>query len=250
MYFFQVPIMFPADDSDPSQCTNAKLLGVEFKTVEFKEEKIRFFHYEKENSDKTIIILHGNAGSACDRMEYVYKLQDMNMDIMLYEYPGYAGDDTKISEKNIYKNSMAFIEYLQTENMINPKFTLYGESIGSGFVTYLAANLKDVDTLILQSPFPSITKVASGVYPYLPVSLILKNKVEASKYAIKVKAKTYVFYAKEDNLIDPKLSKEAYSFFNNKGEIYGFENRDHNQIHYNNSEYWDLLKSILNKNID
>ena len=54
---------------------------------------------------------------------------------------------------------------------------LYGESLGTGVATEIAQS-NNYAGLVLETPFTSMVEAAKNFYPYIPVSLLLKDKYD------------------------------------------------------------------------
>ncbi len=69
---------------------------------------------------------------------------------------------------------MAFLDH---EGVEHRRIVVYGESIGTGVATRVAAT-HEVDALILESPFTSLADIARRRFPYLPIDLLLHDRFD------------------------------------------------------------------------
>lgn len=122
-----------------------------------------------------ILVLHGNAGDALGRADYLPVLEAAGFQSVLLEYPGYGPRDGKPSEKVLVADTRAALRRLKAESP-GPVFLL-GESLGSGVAVQAAAAERGaVAGLLLVVPFTRMTEVASGHYPFLPMKLVLRDR--------------------------------------------------------------------------
>jgi pimeloyl-ACP methyl ester carboxylesterase len=122
-----------------------------------------------------VLVLHGNAGDALGRAGYLPVLEAAGFEGVLLEYPGYGPRDGERSEASLVADARAALRRLKEESAA--PVILLGESLGSGVaVQVAAAEPKSVAGLLLAAPFARMTEVAAHHYPYLPMSLILRDR--------------------------------------------------------------------------
>ena len=90
---------------------------------------------------KTILFFHGNAGNLFNRVYKLNELNKLDLNILIISWRGFSGNKGKPTEKNLYLDGKATIDWL----LKNTKFSIediinYGESLGSGVAVEL--NLK------------------------------------------------------------------------------------------------------------
>ena len=69
------------------------------------------------------------------------------------------------------------LNWLKSKGVNENNIIVYGESLGTGVAIELAQNKKFAG-IILESPFTSMIDAAKNFYPYIPVSLLLKDKYD------------------------------------------------------------------------
>ncbi len=80
----------------------------------------------------TIIVFHGNAGSAINRIYYLQALEKLGYRVILAEYPGYGPRKGAPSESALIANGVQTVR--QALNDFGGPIFLWGESLGSGVV--------------------------------------------------------------------------------------------------------------------
>lgn len=122
-----------------------------------------------------ILVLHGNAGDALGRMDYLPVFEAAGFEGVLLEYPGYGPREGERSEASLVADARAALHQLKAES--NAPVILLGESLGSGVAAQVAAaEPRLVAGLLLATPFARMTEVAARHYPYLPMKLILRDR--------------------------------------------------------------------------
>lgn len=121
-----------------------------------------------------VLVLHGNAGSALDRVHYAAALGRRGLLVHLLEYPGYGPRPGAPSMGALATAAAEAIDQLAREG--DGPIWLLGESLGSG-VAARAVALRPgaVQGLALVTPFARMTEVGSLHYPLLP-SFLLRDR--------------------------------------------------------------------------
>ncbi|HJV39656.1 MAG TPA: alpha/beta fold hydrolase [Geothrix sp.] len=122
-----------------------------------------------------ILVLHGNAGDALGRLDYLPVFEAAGFEGVLLEYPGYGPREGERSEASLVADARVALHQLKAES--SAPVILLGESLGSGVAAQVAAaEPKLVAGLLLAAPFARMTEVAARHYPYLPMKLIMRDR--------------------------------------------------------------------------
>ncbi|MFT3916448.1 MAG: alpha/beta hydrolase [Anaeromyxobacteraceae bacterium] len=119
----------------------------------------------------TLLVFHGNAGSAADRIliaeAFARASPSLPLDVVLCEYPGYGPRPGDPGEGAILDAARAALAAARGASP-GPVFVL-GESLGSAVAARLAAAApQDVAGLVLVTPLASVPAVARRHFPWLP----------------------------------------------------------------------------------
>ena len=105
------------------------------------------------------------------------------------------------------------IDWLKKKGVDEKNLILYGESLGTGIATHLAQN-KDYAGVILETPFTSMIDTAKKFYPYIPVSLLLKDKFENYKNIKNINSPLLVMHGEADQIVPFWMGKKIYTMAN------------------------------------
>ncbi len=162
--------------------------------------------------------------------------------IYLLHYRGYGGSDGRPSETALYADALllhAFLEHKYAE--LGSKLTVVGRSLGSGVATYLASQ-RNIARLVLITPFDSVRAVAAGVYPFLPITLLLRHPFDSLKYAPKVRARTLILQAEHDSIVPIANSRKLATAFRNPPDYRVLSGTEHNSISAHPDYFRDWVK--------
>ena len=126
----------------------------------------------------TIVLFHGNGGTAVDRGFYLKPFSNLGFRVILAEYPKYGGRPGKVGEKHFVADGRKTIR-LAHEQYGDPLY-LAGESLGCGVVAAIAGQTSvPVAGIILITPWDTLASVAKSLFPFLPVKLVLTDKYDS-----------------------------------------------------------------------
>ena len=143
----------------------------------------------------TLVFFHGNAGSAAAFAELGRKLHFYGWGIVLAEYPGYSGNPGKPTEDNLMAAARATISAVHGSRVV-----VWGHSLGSGVAARMASEGRATG-LVLESPFTSLPDVAAGIYPYIPVRLLMLDRFDTKSQVDKIKVPVLIFHSVDDPVI-------------------------------------------------
>lgn len=179
-----------------------------------------------------LVVFHGNAGCAIDRSFYVEALGAMRTgawEVYIFEYPGYgsrAGSPGK--ESFIAAGSAAMENLLATDRR---KIFLLGESVGSGTAAALAGALPDkIGGVILMIPFARLADVAKEKFPWLPVSLLLRDKFDNIAALANYKQPVVVVVAEHDEVVGAAQGRKLHDAYAGPKKLIVLPGTTHNNF--------------------
>jgi len=211
-----------------------------------KIELVGWYHKKNINNFKTILFLHGNAGSLENRIHKLNHFKEMEINFLIIAWRGFSGNKGKPTENGLYEDARSAIRWLKLQGVDKENIILYGESLGTGVVTEIAQN-ENFAGIILESPFTSMIDAGKDKYPFLPVRFLLKDKYESDKKIKNIKSPILVMHGKIDNIVPFHMGKKIYELANNPKYSYFSEYDDH-MMEYNESLLKVLKKFISSLN--
>lgn len=153
-------------------------------------------------------------------------------------YRGYGESSGKPGQNEMFWDGEFIIDELKRR--FSPKrLVLVGRSLGSSVACHVAAK-KEVDGLILVTPFDSIVHIARKRYPWLPVGSLLKHPFDSTKSAPEVQCPTLVISGGQDVVIPASHTKTLIESFARQPEVVLIERAGHGDIELF-PEYWQAL---------
>ena len=157
------------------------------------------------NPTPVFVVLHGNAGHAGHRDEKLDFLRVAGAGILLVGYRGYGGNPGKPREDGLYADARSAIAWLGEQGIGPDRMILFGESLGSGVATKIAAELADAGTpvkaLVLEAPFTSVPAVAQRRFWWLPATWLTLDRFDSLSRIGEVDTELVILHGTEDNVV-------------------------------------------------
>ncbi|HVR33571.1 MAG TPA: alpha/beta hydrolase [Acidimicrobiia bacterium] len=124
----------------------------------------------------TVIVFNGNAGNRAGRQPLGEALRVNGFSVLLTDYRGYGGNPGRPTEQGLAADARAALAYVRGRSDTVPDAIFYfGESLGAAVAIGLAHDDPPA-ALVLRSPFTSLIDIAGTHYPFLPASILLRDR--------------------------------------------------------------------------
>jgi uncharacterized protein len=161
---------------------------------------------DKPDSSKTLILgFGGNGWNGQDVAEYLHELYP-GFEVVAFHYRGYSpstgdpsGDGLIADAPQVFD---AAVEAVKPNRVI-----AVGFSIGTGVAAQLSRK-RELDGLILVTPFDSLKAVAQSMYPWLPIGPFFNHEIDAAGPLRGLKVPVAIVAAEHDELV-PTLRTDA-----------------------------------------
>lgn len=125
----------------------------------------------------TLLAFHGNGADWQSMAHGLRPLIDRGYGVLSVEYRGYQANPGSPSEKGIYKDGRAALQWLNANGVPASQVVAVGNSLGSGVAVQLATE-SPIRALVLVSPMSSMVRLASAQMSWLPVNLLLRDRYD------------------------------------------------------------------------
>ena len=242
LYFFQRKLLYYPVVNNYSG--DKLLVPVEKVKITTKDNiELLAWYYDKGNENyKTLLFLHGNAGSLENRIHKINHFKDMNMNFLLLSWRGFSGNKGQPTEKGIYEDARSAIQWLKEKGHGTEDIVIYGESLGTGVAVEVAQN-NNFAGVILESPFTSMVDAGKTKYPLFPVRLLLKDKYESDKKIQNIRSPILIMHGEADKIVPFSMGKKMYELANKPKYSY-FPKYDDHMMEYN-EKLLNVLKEFI-----
>ena len=192
-------------------------------------------------STASVLVVHGNAGSAGDR-DYLARpiCQAADVDVFVLEYPGYGARAGAPSRKSFNAAAEAAFALLPSDK---PRYVVC-ESIGAGVGTHLAkAHPTEVAGLALFVPYHRLAWVAQRQMPLLPAGWLLRDRFAPSEDLQSYRGPVKIVVAERDEIIPAESGRRLFESYAGPKDLLIVSGARHNEVTEQTPEWWrEVLK--------
>lgn len=167
-----------------------------------------YFHHPK--ADYVVVLSHGNAGNISGRLDIASMLHTLGVSVVMYDYRGYGDSEGDPSEKGLYMDLEAVVNFLKKEKGFHEKqMILYGRSIGGAVSAKIAAQF-NFGGLVLDSSFTDLQSLVGELYPFVP-SFLVRNKFSTiDQLQLLQQTPVLIFHSREDEIVNFRHGEKLY----------------------------------------
>ena len=242
LYYSQRSLLYhPTENNYSGDKLTVPIDKVRIKTND-NIELLSWYHDKDIQNYKTILFLHGNAGSLENRIHKINHFNEMEINFLIISWRGFSGNEGKPTEEGLYKDAKSAVKWLINKGVKKENIIIYGESLGTGVATEISQN-ESFAGIILESPFTSMVAAGKSKYPIFPIGLLLKDKYESDKKIKNIKSPVLVMHGEADTIVPFWMGKKIYELANNP-KYYYFPEYDDHMMEYND-KLLNTLKSFI-----
>jgi pimeloyl-ACP methyl ester carboxylesterase len=190
----------------------------------------------------TVLIAHGNAGSAFDRSYLAQPIHAASpVDVYVLEYPGYGAREGFPSLPGFLTAAEDAFSMLST----NRPVYIVAESLGAGVAAHLAkTHGSRVSGLLFFAPYDDLAAVGQKQMPFLPVKLLMRDRFTPSKWLKNYRGPLVVVVAGADTIIPPQFGRRLHDGYAGPKKLQEIAAAGHNDIAAQSADWWKEILSF------
>lgn len=158
------------------------------------------------NPPPLILYFQGNAAHRGRRALQFGLFSELGCRVLIVDYRGYGENPGRPSEAGLYEDARGCWRYaVETLRVPPERIVLFGESLGGGVATALAAELTQARTppggLIIRASFTSLPDAGAYHYPWLPVRWFLWDRFDSLARIPQVASPLLIMHGDQDRII-------------------------------------------------
>jgi len=213
---------------------NPAFLGLKFLDVVVTSGPYRLhgWFFPTDPSRRFVIFYHGNAGNIADRLDFVKFLEPLGLNIILIDYRGYGRSEGYPTIEGVEQDGVATLEWLHIKREVPlDRIVLWGRSLGVAAALKAAERYPDVAGVVMESGFVSLRRIATDVYPYLPVALI-SDALDNGRIAARLPTPKLIIHGLKDTVIPFSHAEELYARAAGPKRIVPVKHAGHGDTYY------------------
>ncbi|MEC5397013.1 alpha/beta hydrolase [Uliginosibacterium sp. H1] len=174
--------------------------------------KLHALWHPADRADAPVLLyLHGARWDVRGSAGRMRRMQELGFSVLGVDYRGFGRSSGELpSEDTAYEDARQAWAWLAKNHPDRPRY-VFGHSLGGAIAIDLAANVADLDGLIVEGTFTSIPAVVSSFkWGWLPVSPLITQRFDSASKIAKVKAPVLIVHGGNDSLIAPALGQALY----------------------------------------
>lgn len=201
LYLRQRELLYPRDPTKADIATAGLVAAQEAIIATADGERLVAWIVPPRADKPVLLYFHGNAGNLAraGRTGRFRTLTEDGTGLFAVSYRGYGGSTGRPSEDGLLQDARAAYG-AAADRFGAGRLVGYGESLGTGVVLKLAAEVP-LQAVLLEAPYLSTAAVAQGVYPYVPVRLLMKDQFRSDEIIGRVKAPLLVMHGERDSVV-------------------------------------------------
>lgn len=154
----------------------------------------------------TVVHFHGNGEEIGYLLEFGTALRERGLGFLAVEYPGYGAVPGHPSEEGLYAAAEVALAELRASGVGPEATVLSGRSIGTGVAVEMAKRGHG-SRLMLLAPYTSIVELGQRALPFLPVSLLMRDKFLSESKAADIHLPVFIVHGEEDEIIPVEMGR-------------------------------------------
>lgn len=198
-----------------------------------------------EAAPRGVVMLHGNGGHRGTYASAFRGFMRLGLRPILVDYRGYGGSEGEPTEAGLYRDAQAAWDWLRGQGVDD--IVVWGRSLGTGVAVELARR-NEPTALILEAPFDSAVNVGAMRYPWLPVSLLMKDRYESDTKIADIQCPILILHGTADRTIPIQFGRRLFELANEPKRWVEVDGAGHNDLEVRAGErYWRAIAETLER---
>ncbi|MEP3048540.1 MAG: alpha/beta fold hydrolase [Roseibium sp.] len=192
----------------------------------------------------TVLYFHGNSKNVSSRWERFKQIVDSGYGLYAPSYRGYAGSGGEPSESGFISDAIEHFDYLRSNNA---SIIVHGESLGTGVATALAVERPDTSLLVLEAPYTALLDMASASYPWLPVSMLMKDPMLTRERIQDITMPVLILHGTTDRVIPVEHGRRVFDAANDPKGLVIIDGIGHSDLWKNG--LWEEVMAAYDRHL-
>ena len=174
--------------------------------------KIQAWYKEPKKGKAMIVYYRGNAMDLGWRAPRLKEFIKHGYGFIIPSWRGFGKSEGMMSKQGLYEDALAAMNYVKGKGYQDDNIFIYGESLGTGMATYIAAK-GNYRGLFLLTPYTTIARAACDTYPVLihPIAdKLMNHNFSSVEYIGDVTSPVLIVHGTNDKVIPHSHTEALY----------------------------------------
>jgi pimeloyl-ACP methyl ester carboxylesterase len=159
----------------------------------------------------------------------------------LVAYRGYGASEGTPGERVLTSDALAVFDHAAARHPA--PVDVVGRSLGSGVAMQVAVR-RQIERLVLITPFDSLLATAADLFPWLPVRHLLLDRWDSAAVADRLRARVLVVRAGADAVVRPTRTDRLLEVLPEDTAVLDLPDAEHATLH-EDPAYWPAIVEFL-----
>jgi len=223
--FLYYPERIPGDAPLPYWARGAQEIWV---TTE-DGVKVHGLWWDEPAGAPVVLFFHGNAQDVFQWSPVHDELAPLECRMLLMDYPGYGKSEGEPSEKALYSDGRAALQWLRDNGVDDGDIVVFGKSLGGAVACGVCPGLT-LRGLVLESTFTSLLAVSKDLFPFMQGELPSEDVYHSAARIKDIHCPVLVVHGDADALIPVSEGLELFEAANEPKELVIVRGAGHNDV--------------------
>ncbi|MBR0800212.1 alpha/beta fold hydrolase [Bradyrhizobium jicamae] len=191
-------------------------------------EKVIVWHVPAQPGRPVVLFFPGNGDFLAGRVARFKGVVADGTGLVALSYRGYAGSSGYPSEQGLLQDAAAAYAFAMARYSAE-RIVVWGFSLGTGVAVAIAAE-HPVGRLILEAPYTSTAEVAGALFPYVPVSLLMRDQFHSDRRIARVTAPLLIMHGTDDPAIPIRFGERLFGLAREPKQFVRFPGGGHDNL--------------------
>jgi uncharacterized protein len=208
-------------------------------------ERLHAWLIPHDHARAQVLYFHGNGGNLSVWLPILAGIHRQGYTVAAIDYRGYGTSSGKPSERGLYRDVDAAVEWMGTVKEPGIPLVFWGRSLGTTMAAY-ASTRTAPHGLILESGFTNARAVIRGSKLLLALSVFSSYRLPTAEYARRAGCPVLVMHGDEDRVIPFTAGRALYDALPEPKRFEVIRGSDHNDaIAPDPQSYWEAVGDFI-----
>jgi fermentation-respiration switch protein FrsA (DUF1100 family) len=227
LYVAQRSILYTIQPEPNQPIKGLKIQDVRLRTPD--GETLQAWYEPPQPGQPVFLFFHGQGSTlTMGKWRYV-RMHKQGIGYLAVAYRGYSHSTGKPTEAGLFVDGLTAYDWLRQQGFKDGDIVIHGHSLGSGVATYVASK-RPARALVLEAPFTAVSDVAQERYPFVPVSLLMKDQFRSRTYIKDIHMPLLIAHGDRDSVVPFHQGQKLFALANDPKTFVHMPGSEHNTL--------------------